>query len=102
MINSENKMNTTQFAKSQAVSNVRALQTFERKVLLSIWRAEKFSNVTFFRQIVLQNLQRKNLGFSETELNRQTQTYSKNSIFIEDELMELRKLNFVDIVTTSA
>ena len=28
---------------------------------------EKFSNATFFRQIALQNLQRKNLGFSETE-----------------------------------
>ena len=27
---------------------------------------EKFSNATFFRQIALQNLQRKNLGFSET------------------------------------
>ena len=30
---------------------------------------EKFSNVTLFRQIALQNLQRKNLGFSETELD---------------------------------
>ena len=29
---------------------------------------EKFSNATFFRQIALQNLQRKNLRFSETEL----------------------------------
>ena len=28
----------------------------------------KFSNATFFRQIALQNLQRKNLGFSETVL----------------------------------
>ena len=28
----------------------------------------KFSNATFFRQIVLQNLQRKTLGFSETEV----------------------------------
>ena len=27
---------------------------------------EKFSNAIFFRQIALQNLQRKNLGFSET------------------------------------
>ena len=27
---------------------------------------EKFSNATLFRQIALQNLQRKNLGFSET------------------------------------
>ena len=30
--------------------------------------SRKFSNATFFRQIALQNLQRKNLGFSETEL----------------------------------
>ena len=29
---------------------------------------EEFSNATFFRQIALQNLQRKNLAFSETEL----------------------------------
>ena len=29
---------------------------------------EKFSNAIFFRQIALQNLQRKNLGFSETEV----------------------------------
>ena len=29
---------------------------------------EKFSNATFFRQIALQNLQHKNLRFSETEL----------------------------------
>ena len=29
---------------------------------------EKFSNATLFRQIALQNLQRKNLWFSETEL----------------------------------
>ena len=29
---------------------------------------EKFSNATFFRQIALQNLQSKNLGFSETVL----------------------------------
>ena len=29
---------------------------------------EKFSNATLFRQIALQNLQRQNLGFSETEL----------------------------------
>ena len=29
---------------------------------------EKFSNSTFFRQIALQNLQRKNLGFSETDI----------------------------------
>ena len=42
-----------QFAKSQAVSNVRALQIFERKVLLSIWTVEKFSNVTLFRQLAL-------------------------------------------------
>ena len=28
---------------------------------------EKFSNATFFRQIALQNLQHKNLGFSETD-----------------------------------
>ena len=62
-------MNTKpQFAKSQAVSNVPALQIFERKVLLSIWTVEKFSNVTLFRQTALQNLQRKNLGFSETDL----------------------------------
>ena len=27
--------------------------------------SKKFSNATFFRQIALQNLQRKNLGFSE-------------------------------------
>ena len=57
-----------QFAKSQEVSNVRALRIFERKVLLSIQTVEKFSNATFFRQIALQNLQRKNLGFSETML----------------------------------
>ena len=30
---------------------------------------EKFSNATFFRQIALQNLQRKNLGFSETDID---------------------------------
>ena len=30
---------------------------------------EKSSNVTFFRQIAFQNLQRKSLGFSETENN---------------------------------
>ena len=29
---------------------------------------EKFSNTTFFRQIALQNTQRKKLGFSETVL----------------------------------
>ena len=40
---------------------------FERKVILSIQTVEKFSNATFFRQIALQNLQRKNLGFSETD-----------------------------------
>ena len=55
--------------KSQEVSNVRALQIFERKVLLSIKTVEKFSNATLFRQIALQNLQRKNLGFLETENN---------------------------------
>ena len=32
---------------------------------------EKFLNTTFFRQIALQNLQRKNLGFSETGLINQ-------------------------------
>ena len=31
---------------------------------------EKFSNATLFRQIALQNLQRKILGFSETDLSR--------------------------------
>ena len=30
---------------------------------------EKFSNATSFRQIALQNLQRKNLGFSETDMH---------------------------------
>ena len=50
------------------VSNVRALQIFERKVLLSILDSRKFSNATFFRQIALQNLQRKKLGFSETNM----------------------------------
>ena len=42
------------------------LQIFELKVLLSVL-TEKFSNATFVRQIASQNLQRKNLGFSETE-----------------------------------
>ena len=40
---------------------------FGRKVLLSILNSRKFSNAAFFRQIVLQNLQRENLGFCETE-----------------------------------
>ena len=31
--------------------------------------SRKFSNATFFRQIALQNLQRKNLGFSETGIS---------------------------------
>ena len=54
--------------KSQEVSNVQALQRFECKVLLSILDSRKFSNATFFRQIMLQNLQCKKLGFSETNL----------------------------------
>ena len=44
----------------------RTFEPFERKVLLSIYTAEKFLNATFFHQIVLQNLQCKNLQFSET------------------------------------
>ena len=39
---------------------------FQLKVLLSVLNSRKFLNATFFRQIALQNLQRKNLGFSET------------------------------------
>ena len=45
-----------------------APQIFERKVLQSYKTAEKFSNATFFRQIVSQSLQHKNLGFSETDI----------------------------------
>ena len=40
---------------------------FEHKVRLSIQTMEKLSNATLFRQIALQNLQRKNFGFSETD-----------------------------------
>ena len=32
--------------------------------------SEKISNSTFFRHIALQNLQRKNLGFSETDMTK--------------------------------
>ena len=56
-----------QFAKSQEVSNVRALQIFEHKVLFSVLN----SRIIFerdLRQVASQNLQRKNVGFSETEL----------------------------------
>ena len=42
---------------------------FERKVLLSVLNSK---NVTFFHQIVSQNLRHKNLGFTETELSCNT------------------------------
>ena len=57
----------TSLRNPKEVSNVRAFQIFERKVLLSMQTVDKFSNATFFRQIASQNLQRKNLGLSETE-----------------------------------
>ena len=41
---------------------------FESKVFLSVLNSRTFSNATFFRQIASQNLQRKNLGFSETNM----------------------------------
>ena len=59
-----------QFAKSQEFSNVRALQIFECKVLFPYKNknniVEQFTNAIFVRQIASQNLQRKNLRFSET------------------------------------
>ena len=45
---------------------------------------EKFSNATLFRQIALQNLQRKNLRFSETEYIFQNETSNNKYSFYEN------------------
>ena len=58
--------------------------------------SRKFSNATFFRQIALQNLQRKNLGFSETALNvsemRPLGTFGQSSQTVARETMTVRNI----------
>ena len=54
---------TFQFAKSQQFSNVRVLQIFERKVLLSVLNSRTILERDFVRQIASQNCNAKTLGF---------------------------------------
>ena len=63
--------------KSQEFSNVRALQIFKRKVLLSIVNSTKIFERDFFRQIASQH---ENLGFSETD--KFSSDYSLNTCFL--------------------
>ena len=88
-----------------SLQNPKDFRTFEPFKFSNAYRypVEKFSNATFFRQKALQNLRRKNLGFSDIEISRRTNLSSKLGLIIKftekkkNNVSFLSKLQFPEI-----